>query len=67
MDCVFGIKGKDFVLVCTDGTVAYSVMKITVKFFWLFNSILFKDIEDKIIEFDSNKVLAIAGEAADRN
>jgi hypothetical protein len=30
MDCVFGIKGKDFVLVCTDGTVAYSVMKITV-------------------------------------
>ena len=30
MDCVFGIKGKDFVLVCTDGTVAYSVLKITV-------------------------------------
>ncbi len=40
MDCVFGIKGKDFVLVCTDGTVAYSVMKITVKDFIIYIQLL---------------------------
>jgi hypothetical protein len=30
MDCCFGIKGKDYVLIASDGTVAYSIMKITV-------------------------------------
>jgi hypothetical protein len=36
-----------------------------IRFYYIYTII--KDIEDKIIEFDSNKVLAIAGEAADRN
>ena len=35
MDCCFGILGKDYVLVAADGSVAYSIMKIT-------------DYEDKI-------------------
>lgn len=30
MDCVFGIQGKDFVIVAADGTVAYSIVKLNV-------------------------------------
>lgn len=48
-----GIKGKDFVLVCTDTSAVHSIITI-------------KQDEDKIIPVDSHKVFCIAGEAGDR-
>lgn len=48
-----GIRGKDFVLVCTDTSAVHSIITI-------------KQDEDKIIPVDSHKVFCIAGEAGDR-
>ena len=31
MDCCFGFTGKDYAIVAADGTVAFSIMKITVQ------------------------------------
>lgn len=53
MDFFMGIKGKDFVLVCTDTSAVHSIITI-------------KQDEDKIIPVDSHKVFCIAGEAGDR-
>jgi hypothetical protein len=30
MDCCFGILGADFALVGSDGSIAYSIVKLTV-------------------------------------
>jgi len=48
-----GIKGKDFVMVCTDTSAVHSIITI-------------KQDEDKIIPIDSHKVFCISGEAGDR-
>jgi 20S proteasome subunit beta 4 len=53
MDFFMGIKGKDFVLVCTDTSAVHSIISI-------------KQDEDKIIPVDTHKVFCIAGEAGDR-
>jgi 20S proteasome subunit beta 4 len=53
MDFFMGIKGKNFVLVCTDTSAVHSIITI-------------KQDEDKIIPVDSHKVFCIAGEAGDR-
>merc|ERR1719329_1334846 len=53
MDCVFGIKGRDFVLVAADSSQTRSV-------------ITYKRDEDKIFGLDSHKILGCAGEHADR-
>ena len=48
-----GIKGKDFVMVCSDTSAVHSIISI-------------KQDEDKIIPVDSHKVFCVAGEAGDR-
>lgn len=53
MDFFMGIKGRDFVLVCTDTSAVHSIITI-------------KQDEDKIVPVDSHKVFCIAGEAGDR-
>ena len=53
MDCLFGIKGKDFVVLAADGTVEFSIVK-------------FKDTEDKITVVDGNKLFASAGSQGER-
>jgi 20S proteasome subunit beta 4 len=53
MDCLFGIKGKDFVVLAADGTVEFSIVK-------------FKDTEDKIAVVDGDKLFASAGAQGER-
>eukprot|EP00386_Alphamonas_edax_P014325 GDKI01044052.1.p2 GENE.GDKI01044052.1~~GDKI01044052.1.p2 ORF type:complete len:212 (-),score=76.82 GDKI01044052.1:35-610(-) len=53
MESVFGIKGKDFVLVVADSYAAYSIVRL-------------KDNEDKIAVIDGNKLVASAGPQGDR-
>jgi len=53
MDCLFGIKGKDFVVLAADGTVEFSIVK-------------FKDTEDKITVVDGDKLFASAGAQGER-
>lgn len=53
MDFFMGIKGKDFVMVCSDTSAVHSIITI-------------KQDEDKIIPVDTHKVFCIAGEAGDR-
>merc|ERR1711971_320961 len=53
MDCLFGIVGKDYVLMAADMTAARSI-------------VVFKQDEDKIIKLDSHKLMAVAGPAGDR-
>ena len=48
-----GIKGKDFVMVCSDTGAGHSVIKI-------------KNDEDKIVPIDDHKVFCLSGEAGDR-
>ncbi len=48
-----GVRGKDFVMVCTDLSAVHSIITI-------------KQDEDKIVPIDSHKVFCIAGEAGDR-
>jgi 20S proteasome subunit beta 4 len=53
MDTVFAIEGKDFVLMVCDSTATYSIMKL-------------KTNEDKIKQLDEHKLMAIAGDSANR-
>lgn len=53
MDSVFGICGKDWVIVATDTAVNRSIFTL-------------KDDEDKIMNLNTNKVLAASGEQTDR-
>ena len=53
MDCLFGIRGKDFVILAADGTVEFSIVK-------------FKDTEDKITVVDGDKLFASAGAQGER-
>lgn len=53
MDFFMGIKGKDFVLVCTDTSAVQSIISI-------------KQDEDKIVKIDDHKVFCVSGEAGDR-
>ena len=48
-----GIKGKDFVMVCSDTSAAQQIITI-------------KHDEDKIIPIDEHKVMATSGEPGDR-
>ncbi|EGR33212.1 proteasome subunit beta, putative [Ichthyophthirius multifiliis] len=53
MDSAFGLAGKDFVILVTDSAVAYSIVKL-------------KNTEDKIVNLDENKLMAMSGESAYR-
>jgi len=53
MDYLMGIKGPDFVMVCSDTAAAHSVISI-------------KHDEDKLVPIDSHKLFGISGEAGDR-
>jgi 20S proteasome alpha/beta subunit len=66
MECAFGLKGKDYVIVACDGHVDFSIIN-------------FKKDEDKIrvvralsrlsntsIQIDNNKIFATAGPQAER-
>ncbi|GFH16061.1 proteasome subunit beta, partial [Haematococcus lacustris] len=53
MDYLMGIKGPNFVMICSDTAAAHSIISI-------------KHDEDKIIPIDSHKVFGIAGESGDR-
>ena len=44
-----GLKGKDFVVVCSDTVAAQSIIRM-------------KADEDKIVKIDDHKVFALAGE-----
>jgi 20S proteasome alpha/beta subunit len=52
MDTAFGITGKDFVLLVSDATVPRSIFKL-------------KEHEDKIMQIDDNKLIALGGEISD--
>lgn len=53
MDSAFGICGKDWVIVATDTGVNRSIFTL-------------KHDEDKIMDLNTNKVLAASGEQTDR-
>uniref|UniRef100_K3X2V0 Proteasome subunit beta n=1 Tax=Globisporangium ultimum (strain ATCC 200006 / CBS 805.95 / DAOM BR144) TaxID=431595 RepID=K3X2V0_GLOUD len=53
MDSIFGIVGKDFVIVAADAKVARSIL-------------VYKDDEDKTVDLDSHKVLVGSGPQSDR-
>ncbi|GMH38391.1 hypothetical protein BSKO_06275 [Bryopsis sp. KO-2023] len=53
MDFLMGLKGKDFVMVCSDTSAIAQIINI-------------KHDEDKIVPVDSHKVMALSGEAGDR-
>ena len=53
MDFVAGIRGKDFVMLCTDSSATTQIVTI-------------KQDEDKIVPIDSHKAFALSGEAGDR-
>ena len=53
MDSVFGISVKDWVIVAADTAVNRSIFTL-------------KSDEDKIMDLNSNKVLASSGEQTDR-
>lgn len=53
MDFLMGIKGPDFVLLCSDTAAAHSIITI-------------KQDEDKLVPIDSHKLFGISGEAGDR-
>jgi 20S proteasome alpha/beta subunit len=53
MDSIFGICGKDWVIVAADTAVNRSIFTL-------------KHDEDKIMPLGSNKVLAASGEPTDR-
>lgn len=48
-----GLKGKDFVMICTDTSATQSILCI-------------KQDEDKIIKIDDHKVFCLSGQAGDR-
>jgi 20S proteasome subunit beta 4 len=49
MDHLVGLVGKDFVLIAADRKVAFSVISV-------------KTDQDKIMNFDKSKLLAVSGE-----
>lgn len=53
MESIFGIVGKDFVLVAADAKAARSIL-------------VYKDDEDKMVQLDSHKLLLGAGPQSDR-
>lgn len=53
MDCVFGIAGKDFVIMASDRSVARSIIKI-------------QDTDEKMIKLTNNQILGACGEVSDR-
>mmetsp|Transcript_3761 Transcript_3761/g.6264 ORF Transcript_3761/g.6264 Transcript_3761/m.6264 type:complete len:198 (-) Transcript_3761:567-1160(-) len=53
MDYLMGVKGPDFVMICSDSAASHSIISI-------------KKDEDKLIPIDSNKLFGVAGEAGDR-
>lgn len=53
MDFLMGIKGKNFVMVCSDTTAVQQIITI-------------KHDEDKLVPVDSHKLMCISGEAGDR-
>lgn len=53
MDYLMGLKGKDFVLVCSDTAAVQQIITI-------------KHDEDKLVPIDSHKLIGISGEAGDR-
>ncbi|DBA00595.1 TPA: hypothetical protein N0F65_007724 [Lagenidium giganteum] len=53
MDSIFGIVGKDFVLLAADSKVARSIL-------------VYKDDEDKLVSLDKHKVLVGLGPQSDR-
>jgi 20S proteasome subunit beta 4 len=53
MEYVMGIKGKDFVMLCTSATAVQQIITM-------------KDDEDKIVPLDTHTVLACSGEPGDR-
>ena len=53
MDFFVGIKGPDFVMVCSDTSAVHSIIMI-------------KQDEDKIVPIDSHKLFCLSGEAGDR-
>ncbi len=54
MDSLFALKGKDFVLIASETTVMNSIFKL-------------KQNEDKSFDLDSNILLSLSGNIADRN
>lgn len=52
-DFLCGIRGKDFVMVCSDTTAVQSI-------------VVMKQDEDKLVPVDSHKLFAVSGEAGDR-
>lgn len=52
MDSLFGIKGKDFVIVASESTVMRSIMKL-------------KHHEDKSFTLDDNTIISMSGDFAD--
>lgn len=52
-DFLCGIRGKNFVMVCSDTTAVQSIVTM-------------KQDEDKLVPVDSHKLFAISGEAGDR-
>ena len=48
MDFLFGIKGKDFVMVCSDTCASQQIITI-------------KHDEDKLVPIDSHKLICISG------
>lgn len=53
MDFLAGIKGKDFVVVCSDTSAVQSIVTM-------------KQDEDKLVPVDGHRLFAISGEAGDR-
>ena len=53
MDYLMGIRGKDFVMVCSDTTASQQIIVI-------------KHDEDKLRQIDSHMVMALSGEPGDR-
>ena len=53
MDFLAGIRGKDFVVVCSDTSAVQSIVTM-------------KQDEDKLVPVDSHRLFAISGEAGDR-
>eukprot|EP01025_Chloroclados_australasicus_P034927 TRINITY_DN3566_c0_g2_i3.p3 TRINITY_DN3566_c0_g2~~TRINITY_DN3566_c0_g2_i3.p3 ORF type:complete len:193 (+),score=26.19 TRINITY_DN3566_c0_g2_i3:104-682(+) len=53
MDFLMGIRGKDFVLVCSDTAAVMQIINL-------------KDDEDKLVPIDQRKIMALSGEPGDR-
>lgn len=53
VDCVFGIAGKDFIIIASDLAATRSILKI-------------QDEDVKITQLSKNQILAVSGENADR-